>query len=184
MLLDLEHLDILLRNRLSRTHGDRDGDQPQDLLRLPPAVERGPLIGADHEHGVVELLVAEQFDRIGVLVEPHLRVGQVPEGQPGKLEPGRRIEHSRLVTRFLCHEHEQPVGPELPQRSFRQRDVAEMRRVERAAEDRRRQSVTVSSPISTSAPVFAPAARSTSSSSSPSGGVPTTRNPRSVRKIR
>ena len=43
---------------------------------------------------------------------------------------------------------------------------------------------TTSSPISTSAPGFTPAARSASSSSSPSGGVPTTRKPWPVRRTR
>jgi hypothetical protein len=110
-----------------------------------------------------------------MVVQPHLGIGQLAEGQPGKLEPGRRVEHGRLVPGILGDEHEQSVGSELPQRSLRQGDVAEMGRIEGAAEDRRLQRVTVSSPISTSAPALAPTARSASSSASRSGGVPTTR---------
>jgi hypothetical protein len=54
---------------------------------------------------------------------------------------------------------EKALGAELAQRPLRQRDVTKMRRVKGAAENGRRQRVTVSSPTSTSAPDFAPAAR-------------------------
>jgi hypothetical protein len=110
-----------------------------------------------------------------MVVQPHLGVGQVAKGQPGQLEPGRGIEHRWLVAGVRGHDHEQPVGAELAQRSVPQRDVTEVRRIKRATEDRRRQSVTVSLPISTSAPVLAPTARRAFLSASPSGGVPSTR---------
>jgi hypothetical protein len=174
-LLDLEDLDVARGNGLTRPRGDRDRNQAEDLRRLLPSVEHRPLIGAEDEHRVLELLVAEQVDRVGMVVEPHLRVRQVTKGQPCQLEPSRGIEHRWLVSRGRDHEDEQPVGAELAQRSLRQGDVSEVRRIERAAEDRCRQSVTVSSPISTSAPVFAPTARSASSRVLRSGGVPSTR---------
>ena len=175
MLIDLEDLDATRRHGLTRPRGNRDWNQAQELLRLLPGVEHGPLIGAEDEHGVLEVLVAEQVDRVGVVVQPHLRFGQVPKGQPCQLEPSRGIEHRRLVSGIRGHENEQPAGAELAQRSLRQRDVAKVRRIERAAEDRRRQSVTVSSPISTSAPLLAPTARNACSSASRPGGVPSTR---------
>ena len=175
MLIDLEDLDATRRHGLTRPRGNRDWNQAQELLRLLPGVEHGPLIGAEDEHGVLESLVPEQVDCEGMVVQPHLGVGQVAKGQPCQLQPGRGIDHRWLVPGVRGHDHEQPVGAELAQRSLRQCDVTEVQRVERATEDRRRQSVTVSSPISTSAPVLAPTARRASSSASPSGGVPSTR---------
>ena len=76
-----------------------------------------------------------------------------------------------------------------PERSFAARERA--RRGRRAAGRTRRRRAPITarartsrSPISTSAPVRAPAARSARSSSSSLGGVPTTRKPRSVRSRR
>lgn len=184
MLLDLEDLDVALRDRLAGARSDCDGDQPQDLLWLFPGVEHGPLVGADDEDRILELLVSQKVNGVGMVVQAHLGVRQVREGQPRQLEPSLGIEHRRLVSGARSHEDEQAIGAELAQRSFRQRNMSQVRRIERAAEDRRRQSVTVSSPISTSAPGLAPTARSASSSASRSGGFPTIRNPRSVRKMR
>ena len=62
----------------------------------------------------------------------------------------------------------------------REREVADVRRVEAAAQDPYCHSRT-SSPISTSWPFRAPAAFSTASSSSPTGASPMIRKPRSVR---
>ncbi len=69
---------------------------------------------------------------------------------------------------------------EVLDRSPREREVAEVRRVEPAAEDPYCHSRT-SSPISTSWPLRAPAAFKTASSSSPVGASPMIRKPRSVR---
>ena len=72
----------------------------------------------------------------------------------------------------------------MPKRSTaasRERDVTEVRRVEAAAEDADYCHSSVSSPISTSWPLRAPAALSTASSSSPCGASPMIRKPRSVR---
>ncbi len=65
-----------------------------------------------------------------------------------------------------------------------EREVPVVRWIERAAEDPDRTAhsqTRTSSPISTSEPGLTPAARSASSSSSPSGARPTTRNPWPVR---
>jgi hypothetical protein len=167
MRLDLEDANPAAGHRLARPRGDRHRDPAQDLVRLLPRVERSPLVGADDEHGVLELLVTQEVDCVGVRVEAGLCAGYVLKRQPRELEARGSVEHSRFVSRVLGHEHEEPINAELSQRPFRQRDVAEMRRVEGAAEDRRRQRITVSSPTSTSAPGFAPTARSASFSASP-----------------
>jgi hypothetical protein len=184
MLLDPEDLNVAFWNGLTGPRGYGNWDQSQDLLRLLPGVERLPLVGADHEHRVLELLVAKEIDRVRMRIRSHLHAGHVRKGQAGELEPGPGVQHRRLVAGALGDQHEHPIDAELAQRSLGERDVTQVRRIERSAEKRRPQSVTVSSPISTSAPGFAPTARSASSSASRSGGFPTTRNPRSVRKMR
>jgi hypothetical protein len=185
MLLDLEDLHVARGgNRLARAGRNGDRNQAQDRVWLLPGVEDSPLVGADHKYGVLELLVAQQVDREGMVVQPHVGVGQGRKGQARELEPCRGIEHRRLVARVCGHEDKKPIGTELAKRALGQRDVTEMRRVEGAAEDRSPQSVTVSSPISTSAPALAPTARNASSRASRSGGVPTILKPRSVRRIR
>src|ERR671911_2035200 len=97
MLIDLEDLDATRRHGLTRPRGNRDWNQAQELLRLLPGVEHGPLIGAEDEHGVLESLVPEQVDCEGMVVQPHLGVGQVAKGQPCQLQPGRGIDHRWLV---------------------------------------------------------------------------------------
>ena len=85
-----------------------------------------------------------------------------------------------LVARVGDDADEQPVEPEVVDRLAGERDVPVVRRVEGAAEDPDAAAhcqIMTSSPISTSEPGFTPAARRASSSSSPSGAVPTTRKP-------
>jgi hypothetical protein len=167
ILLDLEDPDVPRRHRPTWARGNRDRDPAEDLVRLLPRVEDGPLVGADDQHGVLEPLVAQEVDRVGMPVEPDLCAGHVPKRQPRQLEPGRSVKHGGLVPRVLGHKDEHAVCAELPLRPLRKRDVAEMRRVEGAAENRRRQRITVSSPISTSAPALAPTAFKASFSASP-----------------
>ena len=183
-LVDLEDLDVSHRRRLPGSRRHSNGNQAQDLVWVLPRIECRPLIGADHEHRILPRSVSEQIDRVRVVVEPNLGTRQVTEGKVGELEPGIGVENRRLVPRSLGYEHEEPVGAKAPERSLGERHVTEMRRVEDAAEDGAPHKVTVSSPISTSAPGFAPAARNASSSWARSGGVPTTRKPRSVLKMR
>ena len=94
-------------------------------------------------------------------------------------EARRRCGVDVLVPGVGDDPHEQPVEPEMLDRLARERDMPVVGRVEGAAEDAdpAHCQIMTSSPISTSAPGFTPAARSASSSSSPSGAAPTTRNP-------
>ncbi len=89
-----------------------------------------------------------------------------------------------LVRRVAADEHLEAVELELLDPAARELEVPVVRRVERAAEEADHSNTRVSSPTSTSTPLRAPAARSACSSSSGAGGVPVTRNPRSVRRIR
>ena len=103
---------------------------------------------------------------------------------PDWKEPDAVLELTRLgVATRPGYPHE-PLDPEALPRRVGHRDVAEMRRVERAAVKNSHSHSSSSSPTSTSSPVRAPAARRIASSSSSAGGVPMTRNPRSVRYTR
>ena len=113
MLFDLEELDVARRDRLSRTRGDGDRDQPQDLLRLFPSVEHGPLVGADDEDRILELLVSQEINGVGMVVQSHLGARQVREGQSSQLEPHLGIEHRRLMPWVRGHEDEHSIGAEL-----------------------------------------------------------------------
>ena len=125
---------------------------------------------------------AQRVDGARVLVEDDLLVG---ERRAREVEARRRGSLDALVAGVGGDEHEQPLQAELALRSLRQLDVAVVRGIEGAAEETDHgASSKVSSPTSISAPVRAPAARSARSSSSSLGGVPTTRNPVSVRKSR
>ena len=118
----------------------------------------------------------------GQRIEHDLVVG---EGGARQLQTDLGGRLHVLVARIGGDEHEQALEPELLLRAARQLDVAEMRWVERAAVQAERQaSSNSSSPTSTVAPCFAPAAFKARSSSSSDGGVPRTRKPPSVRRSR
>ena len=70
-------------------------------------------------------------------------------------QPDLRIRRDRLAGRAAGRRHEQPVEPEVLDARARERDVTDVRRVERPAEqpDRSRDS-SVSSPTTTSSPRF------------------------------
>ncbi len=172
MLVDLEEPHVSARDGLPGPASNGQRDPPEDLVGLLPGAECRPLVRSDHEHSVLRLLGAKEVHREGVGVEAHIGAGK---GQPCKLEAYLRRGNRPSVARTLGDQNEQPIDAQLPKGALRERDVAEVRRVERAAEDRDRQSVTVSSPISISAPGLAPAARSAASSTGNSGTVPTTR---------
>ena len=157
--------------------------EPRELehrLRLLPREEVDELVGTDEEQRIVEALRTEQVDRARIRVEAHVVVG---ERCARELEPHVGREVDVLVAGPLRHEHDEAREREALLRAFGERDVARMRRVERAAEQAYCHS-SVSSPISTSSPSRAPAALRIASSSCPSGGRPVTRKPRSVRKTR
>ena len=106
------------------------------------------------------------------------------ERGPRELEPRLGLGVDLLVARVGDDAPRPRLEPELPLGRVGERDVADVRRVERPAEQAGHSSTSVSSPTSTSLPVRAPAARSAASSSSVAAGVPSTRKPRSVRRIR
>ena len=161
--------------RIARASGDAEPRELEHRLRLLPAREVEELVGADEEHRVAPRALTEHVDRTRVVVE-HDLVRR--EGEPRELEPrlGRGVDV--LVARVGDDDDHDPLEAELPLRRVRQRDVAVVRRVERAAEEADHSlSTSVSSPTSTSVPFRAPAARSAASSSSAGGGSPVTRKP-------
>src|SRR5215210_49836 len=167
--------------RMAGACGHRDACKPPHLVRLLPRLERSPLVGAENEDRVFELGVAQEVDRVRVAVETN--VAEAPERELGEPQARLRVGHHFLVAGALGHKHQHLAGAQT-ERTLGERDMTNVRRVEDAAEDRdAHERIRVSSPTSTSEPVFAPAARSASSSSAWSGADPTTRKPRSVRKI-
>src|SRR6476646_517912 len=92
--LDLEEEDTLgplelldhrleLAPREAGPGGDRDPRPVEDLGGFAPGEKALKLIGAQHEHGIVETLGAEQLDRARIGVEPDV----VPrEGSPRERE--------------------------------------------------------------------------------------------------
>src|SRR6266545_27110 len=169
---------------IAGTARDAQPRELEDRVRLLPLREVGELVGADQKDGVVPAPLAEHVDGACVAVELDL--------PPGKRSP-RQLEASvggtvnGLVPRLGDDDHDEPVEPQLPDGCVSERDVSDVRGVERAPEQAghgRQPSTSVSSPTSTSLPFRAPAARSAPSSSSAGGGSPSTRKPRSVRRIR
>ena len=149
-----------------------------------PGGERGELVGAEQEDRVVEAERLERVDRARERIERHLGPVDRREGELGEREPDLRRRVDLLVPRVGDDADEQAVEPEVVDRLAGERDVPVVRRVEGAAEDPDAAAhcqIMTSSPISTSEPGLTPAARRASSSSSPSGAVPTTRNPWPVR---
>jgi len=119
MLVDLEDPHVPLGDGLAGPCGDRDGNQPQDLLGLLPGVDRRPLVGAEHEYGCFRWFFAKEVDRVGMRVEPHFGVADAFEGQSRQLEPRCRVGDCRLVPRTLRHEDEQSIDTQFPERSLR-----------------------------------------------------------------
>ena len=115
-------------------------------------------------------------------IELDLVAGERRAGQDEAVE-ARGMD--AFVRRVSDDNDDEALELELPGRGLRQRDVADVRRVEGATENAGGQAITmVSPPTSTSVPFRAPAARSAASSSAAGGGSPRTRKPRSVRRIR
>ena len=104
------------------------------------------------------------------------------KGRPDERQPlgCRRLDG--LVRRVRGDQNHRLVEAECLACRVQQRNVPEVRRVERPAEEPDHgTNWNESSPTSTAAPRRAPASRSARSSSSSLGGVPTTRKPSSVR---
>ena len=106
------------------------------------------------------------------------------KSRPRERDPGLDRAVDVLVPRVGHDHHHDLAEPQLVLGRVRERHMADVRRVECAAEETGHSSTSVSSPTSTSLPVRAPAARSAASSSSWGGGEPSTRKPRSVRRMR
>src|SRR6266545_4677073 len=164
----------------------------EHLVRRLPAQEVREPVGTDEEDRIPPALTrpADGVVRVrrlrAVEVDPR-DLGPRQLGEGGLDEPQARL---RIRERLYGLERgpparsdHEPLEPEVVERRTGESEVPVVRRVERAAEEPGHASSNTSSPISTSAPVFAPAARNASSSSSPSGAVPVIRKPRSVRRI-
>lgn len=119
----------------ARTRSDGEAHVTQDLVGLLPRREGGPLVGAHDEDRVSEAAITHRVDREGVLVERHL-VGEV-EREPREPQSllGRR-DHL-AVARCGGDEDEQAVDGQLVERRVGEGDVADLRRVEAAAQDPR-----------------------------------------------
>ena len=186
--LDLEEDDALrpaellqhsveLAAREAGPRGNRESRPLEHLGGLAPVEKAAEQVGSDYEDPVVEVLGSQQLDRawIGILAGVVMR-----EGRLGQREAilGRCVDRS--MTGVLVHEHDEALDSEALARGVGDRDMPEMRRVERASVQDYSHSSS-SSPTSTSSPARAPAARRIASSSSSAGGVPMTRKPLSVR---
>src|SRR5207244_10242320 len=110
--------------------GDRESRPLEHLLRLAPGEKGAELVGADHEYGIVDALGPEQLDGAPVGVESDVVTG---EGRGREREAVLRGRLDRAMGRTLVHEDDEPLDPEALPRRVGHRDVAEMRRVERAA---------------------------------------------------
>src|SRR5215203_4958935 len=157
-LLDPQHLDVPLGRLEPRPGTDDDPGQPAHLARFPPAREALPLVAAENEVRAIQLCRSQEVHRERMVVEPYF--AEPPQRDLGQVAADLRVCDDALVAGPLGDQDEQPLGAELIPGALRERDVAEMRRVEHAAENcGGHERISVSPSTSTSAPVFAPAAR-------------------------
>lgn len=129
--------------------GARDDGQAgggEDALGLVPGGQAGELVGAEDEPDVrVGVGGGEGLQRVGGVagpgaVELQARDGEAGAALDGPLEPGQpplggAVGALGLVGRKARRDEEQAVEAQLPQRLAREDQVAEVRRVEGAAED-------------------------------------------------
>src|SRR5918999_814693 len=157
--------------------------EPQHLVRLAPRGELRELVGADEEDELAVALArpAGRLDRVRRLASFELPPGELDalparEGGLGKAVPHLGGRADLLVRRAPRGDDDHALEREVVESAVDERDVAVVRRIERAAEESGHSSTCTSSPTSISCPRRAPAARSASTSSlSSAGGVPTTR---------
>ena len=159
---------------------DTEPRQAHYFVGFFPVREVQVLVGADQEDRVVPAPCPQHVDGTGMVVDLDRAVG---ERRPREREPRLDRAVDVLVPRVGDDDHDHVVQPEPALRSVGERHVPDVRRVERPAEQAGHSITSVASPTSTSLPLRAPAARSAASSSSGGGGEPSTRNPRSVRRI-
>jgi hypothetical protein len=138
--LDLEEKDSLgsvelledvlqLAARKARPGRDREPRALEYLLGLAPGEKVPELVGADHEHRIVEPLGTEQLHgaRVGVEANVVGRKGSTRQRQPIL---GGRLD--RTVPGPFADEDDELVRAELLSRGLGEGDMAEMGRVERA----------------------------------------------------
>jgi hypothetical protein len=139
--LDLEEEDALgpfelpehglqLAAREAGPRGDRQAGQLEHLGGLAPGEKGAELVGADHEHGIVEALGPEKLDGARIGIEPDV---VVRECRGREREPVLDGRVNRTMPRTLVHEDDEPLGAEALSRGVGYGNVTEMRRVERAA---------------------------------------------------
>src|ERR687891_33803 len=119
------------------TRRNGHSDEAQDRLRLAPGAEVGELVRTDQEHGVVgsRPLLAQEVDRVGVVVANDLDPREIGEGEAGQLEAILDVGLDRLVAGGRDDENEEPLEPEVLEGPLREREVAVVRRVEGPAEE-------------------------------------------------
>ena len=122
------------RRRVTRTRGDPEPRQLEHPLRVLPGRECGQLVGADQEDRVVVAGGLERVDGIAVRLQLDgcVELGERELGH-GKAVLDRRL--GGLVRRVGDDRDVEVVDAEARHGRLRERDVAEVRRVEPAAED-------------------------------------------------
>ena len=128
---------LAARRRAARAGkpGPRRHGEPRELehrVGLLPGEEVANWSAPITKSGSSNSLGAEQVDRARVRVEPHVVVG---ERRPRELEPVSAGASTLLVARRRGDEHDEPRQAEVLLRRPRDRDVADVRRIERAAEE-------------------------------------------------
>ena len=139
--------------------------------------ERRELVSAEEEDRVLRPALLERVDRSRVRVELDAGVRDIREREPRELEAGLGRRRRLLVAGIGDDEDEKRLEPVVLARRSRELDVADVRGIERAAEDPEARlrlghscHSSTSPSTSTSTPLRMPAARSASSSSA-GGGV-------------
>jgi hypothetical protein len=158
--------------REPRPRRDAEACELQHGVRLLPGEEVAELVGADQEERIRVAALAEQVNRPGVSVEHDLAPR---ERGPRQRQARLGVALDALVARIRDDEDDEAVEREAPLGLLDERDVPDVRRIERTAEEAGQRNSSTSSPTTTSSPSFTPAARSASSSASPEGGRPMTR---------
>jgi hypothetical protein len=106
----------------------------EDLVRVLPPVERAALVGADDEEGISEAPAAHRVDGERVRVRHDLDRPEPLERGSGHAQPRVGVGDDLPMTRALLHEDGELVDRQLLERRAGERHMADVRRVEGAAE--------------------------------------------------
>ena len=148
----------------ARPHRNAEPDELEDALGALPLPEVGELVAADDEDRVVERSRLERVDRASVRIELDVDSGRSSNASRAS---SRRDSGDAIVSLWPGSATTRTSSLSRPSsldRRARQGDVADVRRIEGAAEDSYCHS-SASPSSSTSAPRLTPARRSASSSS-------------------